>query len=265
MVMTMKLDVQSNDIKALKELVIHQANTIKILSDQVSSLHLTVNKIGSMFVESSTFSNGHSKSPSSDKWVLSVKNDIRNYQAVKPRALSLLMNSNTSTISNQTNSEVSTANNQVNPNSNTSVNTTDSNKFIPDCSAPKERIYSSFIEWFKETNNYKEDGKIIPGNVYVEFYKHDLWQAYENDKDSGDLAKIEKSRRGYITGQANQFIRAVETINIGLKNWMIQETQWESTQIFPNLHFPHSQKLIAFNQLFGRRSIGRLSKICVLF
>ena len=61
----MKSDVQSNDIKALKELVIHQANTIKILSDQVSSLHLTVNKIGSMFVESSNFSNGHSQSPSS--------------------------------------------------------------------------------------------------------------------------------------------------------------------------------------------------------
>ena len=75
----MKLDVQSNDIQALKELVIHQANSTKVVSNQLTFLHKTVNKIGSMFVESTSFSNGHRQSLPSDKWVLSVKNDICNY------------------------------------------------------------------------------------------------------------------------------------------------------------------------------------------
>ena len=66
----------SNEIESLKELVIMQANSLKILSDQVSTLHQTVNKIGSMLVESNTFGTGIQQNNPPDNWVLSVKNDI---------------------------------------------------------------------------------------------------------------------------------------------------------------------------------------------
>ena len=46
---------------------------------------------------------------------------------------------------------------------------------------PRFQLYTSFKAWFCDKFNHMEKGRVIPQQIYIEFYKHNLDYAHEND------------------------------------------------------------------------------------
>ena len=56
--------------------------------------------------------------------------------------------------------------------------------------APSPKMITSFVEWYKDTTHYKDGVRILPQLIYVQFYKHDLWTAYEMTRKQMKSTKL---------------------------------------------------------------------------
>ena len=81
---------------------------------------------------------------------------------------------------------------------------------------PRFQLYTSFKGWFSDKFNYMEKGRVIPQRVYIEFYKHNLDCAHENDLKDLEFKKMILKDRKKFNKKWSEYHLAVETINFAL-------------------------------------------------
>ena len=102
--------------------------------------------------------------------------------------------------------------------------------------APSPKMITSFVEWYKDTTHYKDGVRILPQLIYVQFYKHDLWTAYENDKKTDEINKFENPK--LLINKFSEFKRAVLTIDLELQRLDSQNIATGDNENYKKIAFP---------------------------